>query len=70
MKTSINQVIEEFNALVPEEQEFVADIIQKIIVESRRDTLSKRGRKATHNFQNGNVKKGSVKDMFNDLEND
>ena len=70
MKASIGQVIEEFNTLIPEEQEFVVDILQKIIIESRREALSKAAKKAAVNLTAGKVKKGSAKDLYKDLEND
>jgi hypothetical protein len=70
MKVTINQVIEDFNTLVPEEKEFVIDIFQKIIIESRRETFSKGAKKAVANFKAGKVKKGTAHDLYKDLEND
>ena len=70
MKASVDQVIEEFTTLIPEEQEFVIDIFQKILIESRRDTLSKVSKKAVANLKAGKVKKGTASDLYKDLEND
>ena len=70
MKASVDQVIEEFNTLIPEEQEFVINIFQKIIIESRREALSKVSKKAVANLKAGRVKKGAAKDLYKDLEND
>ena len=70
MKASVNQVIEEFNTLIPDEQEFVIDIFQKIIIESRREAIDTAAQKAIDNFNTGNIKKGTVEDLYNDLEND
>ena len=70
MKASVNQVIEEFNTLIPDEQEFVIDIFTKIIIESRREAIDTAAQKAIDNFNTGNIKKGTVEDLYNDLEND
>jgi hypothetical protein len=68
--TSINKVIDDFNSLVLEEKEFALDIIRKILVESKRESLFSRARKADSNFRKGKVKRGTAKDLFKDLEND
>ena len=68
--TSINKVIDDFNSLVLEEKEFTLDIIRKILIESKRESIFSRARKADSNFRKGNVKHGTVKDLFKDLEND
>lgn len=68
--TNINRVIEDFNSLALDEKEYALDIIRKMTVESKREALSKRARKATMNLQKGKVKKGSVKDLHTDLESD
>ena len=70
MKSSISQVIEEFNTLVPDEQEFVIDIFHKIIIESRREAIYEASKKAIDNFKAGKIKKGSAKDLYKDLEID
>lgn len=54
--TSINRVIDDFNSLVLEEKEFALDLIQKILVESKRESLLSRARKADSNFKNGKKK--------------
>lgn len=67
---TINTVIEEFNALLLEEKEYAIDIIKKAFAESKREFILKRGKKAEENFKKGKTKRGSVKDLYNDLEND
>jgi len=67
---NINRVIEDFNSLVLSEKEYALDIIRKMTVESKREALSKRARKAMLNLKKGKVKKGSVKDLHTDLERD
>ena len=53
-----------------EEKEFALDLIRKIVIESKRESLFSRARKADSNFRKGKVRKGTVKDLFKDLEND
>ena len=70
MKASVNRVIEDFNALVPDEQVFVVDIFQKILAQSKRDALSRRAKKAVANFKARKVNKGMPGALYKDLEND
>jgi hypothetical protein len=70
MKASVNRVIEDFNALVPDEQVFVVDIFQKILAESKCDALSRRAKKAVANFKARKVNKGTPRALYKDLEND
>ena len=68
--TSINRVIEDFNALVLDEKEFALEIIRKMYVEAQRKHLLKRAHGAMSNYNKGKVKSGSLKNLYNDLEND
>ena len=68
--TSINTVIEKFNSLLFEEKEFAVDIIKKVYAEEARKTIAAMARKATENLKKGKVKKGTVSDLYKDLEND
>ena len=68
--TSINKVIDDFNALILEEKEFALEIIHKMFIEAQRKSLLKRVHAAASNYNKGKVKSGSLKDLHNDLEND
>jgi hypothetical protein len=68
--TEMNRVIEGFNLLSFDEKEYIADIIQKQLIEYRREQIADRAAEARENFKKGKVKTGSVKDLFRDLEND
>jgi len=71
MKTAnINRVIEDFNSLVLAEKEYTLDIIQKMTIESKREALAKRAKTAMSNLKKGKAKKGTVKDLYTDLESD
>jgi len=68
--TTIDTVIGTFNTLKEEEKEFAMDLIKKIVAESRRNSISRRASKASANLKAGNVKSGSINELYNDLEND
>ena len=68
--TNINKVIDDFNSLVLEEQEFAIDIIKKVYAEANREQILKTSKKAVENYKKGNVKRGDLTDLYNDLEND
>ena len=68
--SNINKVIEEFSHLASEDKEYVAEIIRKQVIETKRNRLAERAREARLNFERGSVKAGSVKDLMEDLDSD
>jgi hypothetical protein len=68
--SSINEVIDEFSYLPPEDKEYVAEIIRKQLIEAKRDRLAQRAQEARLNFERGSVKAGSLKDLMEDLDSD
>lgn len=69
-KTSIFQkAIETVEALSPDEQEVLIDIIQKRLRQQRRDELLKAVAEAENSYVQGNVYRGSVFDLLAELEN-
>jgi hypothetical protein len=66
----INNVIEKFSLLSIEEKEYVAEIISKQLIELRREKIAQRIIEARSNLEKGLVKRGSIQDLFEDLEND
>ncbi len=66
----INKIIENFNSLQLDEKEFAAEIIRKAYAEAAREGISANAKKAVKNLKKGKVKKGNLKDLFKDLEND
>ncbi len=66
----VNKLIEDFNSLHLEEKEFAVEIIRKAYAEAAREGILANARKAQKNLKKGNVKKGSLKDLYKDLEND
>ncbi len=70
MTAIINTLVEEFQELSLEDQEYVADIIKKQLLESRRNRLAGRIAETQESYRTGKCKTGSFADLMEDLEND
>ena len=68
--TDINRVIEGFNLLSLDEKEYVAGMIHKQLIEYRREQILQRANDARNDLKQGNVKSGSLQDLYKDLEDD
>ena len=68
--TTLNKIIKEFEELSSEDKEYVADLFKKQLIELKREEISERAKMALRNLEKGKVKKGTVKDLYKDLEND
>ena len=67
---TLNKVINDFSLLPLDDKEYVADIIEKQLIEAKRDAIAERAKKAMANLRRGAVKKGTVKELYKDLEID
>ncbi len=67
---TLNKLIEDFNHLPLGDKEYVIDVIKKQLVEAKRDAIAKRAKEATLNLKKGMVKRGTVKELYRDLESD
>jgi len=67
---TLYKIIEEFNELPLEEKEYAIEIINKQIVEAKRNAIAKRAKNAKANYKKKKTKCGSVKDLVKDLESD
>ena len=65
---TLNKVIEDFRKLPLDEREYVVDIIEKQLIEAKREAIFRRGKRAISNLKKGDVKKGTVKELYKDLE--
>jgi hypothetical protein len=65
---TLNKVIDDFRKLPLGEREYVIDIIEKQMIEAKRNAISKRAKRAILNLKKGAVKKGTVKELYEDLE--
>jgi hypothetical protein len=67
---TLDKVIKDFSLLPLDDKEYAIDIIEKQLVEAKRDVLAKRAKRAMVNLRKGAVKKGTVKELYKDLEID
>ena len=67
---TLTKVIDDFRKLPLDEKEYVIDIIKKQIIEAKREAISRRAKRAILNLRRGSAKKGTVKDLYRDLELD
>lgn len=66
----INNFLESFSKLAIEEKEYALEIINKQMSDENRKNIIKRVKESKSNLSKGIFKKGTVEDLFNDLEND
>ena len=64
----LNKVIEDFRKLPLEEKEYVNDIIEKQMIEAKREAILRRAKRTIPNLKKGAVKKGTVKELYEALE--
>ncbi|MEW6326668.1 MAG: hypothetical protein AB1487_03610 [Thermodesulfobacteriota bacterium] len=67
-ETTISKVIEEFSILPLEDKEYLIEIMEKQLIEAKRERMAQRAKEAMGNFKKGLIKKGTVKDLREDLE--
>ena len=70
MSSRINSLVDEFQQLPLDDQEYVAKIITKQLLEFRREHLADRVAEARANYKSGKTKSGSFGELMEDLEND
>jgi ribosomal protein S1 len=68
--TALNKLIEEFSQLPMDDKEYAVDVIRKQLTEARRNAIAKRAKEAMANFKKGAARKGTVQDLYKDLEID
>jgi hypothetical protein len=67
---TLNRIIDDFNELPFEDREYAIELIQKQLIEAKRERIVRRVKEAETNLRKGKVKKGTIEDLFKDLEND
>ena len=68
--TKINEVVEGFMGLSSEDKEYTVEIIEKQLIEIKRERIAQRAKEATANYREGKVRTGNVKELYEDLEGD
>ncbi len=67
---TLNKLIEDFSHLPLDDKEYVVEIIKKQLIDAKREAIAKRTKKAMTNLKKGMVKRGTVKELYKDLESD
>jgi hypothetical protein len=68
--TSLSQVLQSISELTVEEQFYLADILHKRLIETRRSELVNRVKDAEENYRQGNVYSGNVDRLMAMSEDD
>jgi ribosomal protein S1 len=68
--TVLNKLIEDFSQLPMDDKEYAVDVIKKQLTEARRDAIAKRAKEAMANLKKRAIRKGTVQDLYKDLEID
>jgi tRNA A37 N6-isopentenylltransferase MiaA len=63
--STLQQALDAVEVLEPEEQAILVDIINKRLSQQCRNDLLKEVAQARDDYQNGNIKRGSVADLMN-----
>ncbi len=66
--STLQQALDLVEALDPEEQAILVNIISKRLSQQRRNDLLKEVAQARKDYQKGNVKRGSVADLMTELD--
>jgi hypothetical protein len=66
----LNKLIDDFSQLPLEDKEYAIDVITKQLLEAKRHAIARRAKQADTNLKKGMVKKGNLKALYEDLEND
>ncbi|RUR83470.1 hypothetical protein ACF3DV_15200 [Chlorogloeopsis fritschii PCC 9212] len=66
--STLQQALDIVKALDPEEQAILVDIISKRLSQQRRNELLKEVTQARQDYQQSNVKRGSVADLMAELD--
>lgn len=67
---TLDRLIDDFNKLILDDKEYAVDIIKKQLIEAKRAAIARRAKEATANLKKGAVARGTVKDLYRDLEHD
>jgi len=67
---TLNKLIEDFSHLPMDDKEYAIEVIKKQLTEAKRETIAKRSKEAMVNLKKGIIKRGTVKELYKDLESD
>jgi ribosomal protein S1 len=67
---TINKLIEDFSLLPLDDKEYAAELIKRQLIEAKREAIVKRAKEAMAKLKKGMIKRGTVKELYKDLESD
>ncbi len=68
--TTLNKLIDEFSLLPLDDKEYAAELIKRQLIEAKREAIVKRTKEAMAKLKKGMIKRGTVKELYKDLESD
>jgi ribosomal protein S1 len=68
--TTLDRLIDDFKQLPLDDKEYAINVIRKQLIEAKREAIAKRAKEAMANLRKGKVKRGTVKELYRDLESD
>ena len=63
----LNKILETIDNMDIDDQSYILEILYKRIIESKRREIAKLARESERNYKKGKVKKGTVEDLWKDL---
>jgi hypothetical protein len=67
---ALNKIIDNFSRLPLNDKEYLAEILEKQLIEAKREAIEKRAKRAVANSKKGKIKRGTFKELYKDLELD
>jgi hypothetical protein len=67
---TVNKLIEEFNLLPLDDKEYATEVMKKQLIEAKREAIARRAKTAMASFRTKMAKRGTVKELYKDLESD
>ncbi|MDJ0902153.1 MAG: hypothetical protein QNJ55_25460 [Xenococcus sp. MO_188.B8] len=67
--SKFNEILNQIDNLSYADQEMLIDIVKKRLIENRRDEIADNIKQAHQEYKSGNVVRGSVEDIINELNN-
>lgn len=67
---TISEIITSWDKLTLDDKEYTLELMQKEIIDSKREILLDRVKEAEANYLLGQIHSGSVEDLFKELEDD
>ena len=64
---TIEQVLESIDSLGMDDQVYLLEVLSKRMIELRRRSIAERAKEAEKDYKKGKVKRGSVDDLWKDL---